>query len=145
MLYIKQSSGVAPLTLDAQFLAYKQEMESALFFKPGETITIKGVSCGWFTTGGRDLLFPVPVSKSLAKISSGKLTSAKLIVRQNTGYAIGNGDFETINLSTDMPRVNISGNAFKGSLDIGFTFPTSRARVNNDACGVDYYLTIAFS
>ncbi len=108
MLYVKTSSGTQPLTSDAQFQEFKDAMLSKLFYTPGETVRILGNTAGYFTTGGRDLFFHVSVGKSLLNVKSGVMTSARLLVRQSDKYAFGNGDYETVNLNTDKPRVNFA-------------------------------------
>ena len=143
MLYVKTSSVSQPLTSDKDFQSFKADMLSKLFYKPGETVRILGNTAGYFTTGGRDLLFHVSVGKSLLNVTSGVITSARLLVRQSGKYAFGNGDYETVNINTDKPRVSFA--ITDGGLDIGFTFPVSRAITNNDACGVAYDVYVRFS
>lgn len=143
MLYVKTSSVAQPLTSDKYFQTFKNDMLSKLFYKPGETVRIMGNTAGYFTTGGRDLAFHVSVGKSLLNVTSGVITSARLIVRQSGKYAFGNSDYETVNINTDKPRASFA--TTDGGLDIGFTFPVSRAITNNDACGVAYDVYVRFS
>ena len=143
MLYVKTSSVAQPLTSDKYFQTFKNDMLSKLFYKPGETVRIMGNTAGYFTTGGRDLAFHVSVGKSLLNVTSGVITSAGLIVRQSGKYAFGNGGYETVNINTDKPRVSFA--LTDGGLDVGFTFPVSRAITNNDACGVAYDVYVRFS
>lgn len=143
MLYVKTSSVTQPLTSDKHFQTFKNDMISKLFYTPGESVRILGNTAGYFTTGGRDLVFHVTVGKSLLNVNSGVMTLARLIVRQSGKYAFGNGDYETVNLNTDNPRVNFEPT--DGGLDIGFTFPVNRAITNNDACGVAYDIYVKFS
>lgn len=131
------------MTSDKDFQTFKNDMLSKLFYKPGETVRIMGNTTGYFTTGGRDSVFHVSVGKSLLNVKLGVMTSARLIVRQSGKYAFGNGDFETVNLNTDKPRVNFA--TTDSELDLGFTFPVSRAITNNDACGVAYDVYVRFS
>lgn len=144
MLYVKTSSVTQPLTSDKDFQTFKNDMLSKLFYTPGETVRILGNAAGYFTTGGRDLAFHVTVGKSLLNVNSGVMTSARLVVRQSGKYAFGSGGgYETVNLYTDNPRVGFAPT--DGGLDIGFTFPVSRAITNNDACGVAYDIYVQFS
>lgn len=135
--------GAQPLTSDKDFQTFKNDMLSKLFYKPGETVRIMRNTAGYFTTGGRDLIFHITVGKSLLNVNSAIMTSARLIVRQSGKYAFGNGDFETVNLNTDKPGVNFA--TTDGELDLGFTFSVSRAITNNDACGVAYDVYVRFS
>lgn len=146
MLYIKTSSGTSQLTLDKDYESFKTMVNDLMYFKSGDVVSIRGVSCGWFTTNGTSLVFDVPLSKSLEQITKGTILDAQLIVRQDGRYAIGSAvAFETLNLKTHNPRVNLDIGSAKGSVGIGFTFPNSRAVTNNDACGIDYILKIQFS
>lgn len=145
MLYVKTSSGTSQLTLDKDYQSFKTSVESSLYFKPSEILSIRGVSCGWFTTNGTTLLFDVPLRKSLEQITKGTILDAQLKVRQDGKYAIGSATaFETLNLKTDNPRVLIDNGGAKGSVGIGFTFPSTRAVTNNDACGIEYILKLQF-
>ena len=120
------------------------ELNNKLFYKSNDVITVYGTAGGFFTSGGKDLSFSIPVDKSLDNISSAKITSAKLTIRQNDFYCFGSGTgHETVNLNTDNPRANLSKN--NRSLNIGFTFPVKRASVNNDSCGIIYEMNIKFS
>lgn len=143
MLYIKTSSGTSQLTLDKDYESFKTMVSDLMYFKSSDVVSIRGVSCGRFTTNGTSLLFDVPLSKSLEQITEGTILDAQLIVRQDGRYAIGSATaFETLNLKTDNPRVYIGG--AKGSVGIGFTFPNTRAVTNNDTCGIDYILKLQF-
>lgn len=145
MLYIKTSSGTSQLTLDKDYESFKTMVNDLMYFKSSDVVSIRGVSCGWFTTNGRSLWFDVPLSKSLEQITKGTILDAQLIVRQDGRYAIGSDTaFETLDLKTDNSRVSIDKGGAKGSVGIRFTFPNTRAVTNNDACGVDYALKLQF-
>lgn len=145
MLYIKTSSGTSQLTLDKDYESFKTMVNDLMYFKSGDVVSLRGVSCGWFTTSGTTLVFDIPLSKSLEQITKGTILAAQLVVRQDGRYAIGSATaYETLNLKTDNPRVDIDIGGAKGSVGIGFTFLDTRAVTNNDACGVDYVLKLQF-
>lgn len=117
-------------------------LNSKLFFKSGDSVYLSGRIGGYFTTDGKDLFFSIPTAKNLEYIKTVKIEEARLAVRQNNSYCVGSASgYETLDMDTNNLRAYVSKNS--GCIDIWFTFPKARASLNNDACGVDYKITVS--
>ena len=59
------------------------QLNSDLYYKPGDTETLAWWGGGTVTTAARDLFFSIPVSKKMTKISKITATIIHLDIRQN--------------------------------------------------------------
>ena len=112
------------------FSSLSGEVEK-MYYKPGDSITMGGYhTAGFVTKSLKSVLFVIPLSKPVKNSSVITLNNAKLVLRQNGGYANPNstaGDFP------DSIQVNLVN---EGTIRIVANFNVALAGTNNDAIGV---------
>lgn len=100
-------------------------------------IFLTGYAGGFWTGGGKNLCFSLPVAYNLSNIKKVIPTKISLTSRQAGSYCYGGADgHEAVNLKTDI--VKIDSIKDMSQLNFSITFPTVRAKTNNDATGVSY-------
>ena len=105
-------------------------------YNPGDSASIKNLlACGCVTTGNKDLLFYIPVSKRLSNVSSAKIVGAKGSIRQNGTYLMGgtSGDHTfgqnqwTVSIMPDLQ-----------ALACRYTFSGTLDGTNNDSMTIEF-------
>ena len=105
-------------------------------YNPGDSASIKNLlACGCVTTGNKDLLFCIPVSKRLSNVSSVKIVGAKGSIRQNGTYLMGgtSGDHTfgqnqwTVSIMPDLQ-----------ALACRYTFSGTLDGTNNDSMTIEF-------
>lgn len=124
---------------------YKEN--SNLFYNSGDTITInESTHGGYLTTNGTDILFSIPLPKSIGSdVKKVTITSGKLVVRQNGNYIFGDANWST---ACDIGQLNVSITISHSQL-ISLRCKKSGGYtdgINNDAVGVNVAIAkITFS
>ena len=100
-------------------------------------IFLTGYAGGFWTGGGKNLCFSLPVAYNLSNIKKVIPTKISLTSRQAGSYCYGSADgHEAVNLKTDIVKIDPIKDM--SQLNFSITFPTVRAKTNNDATGVSY-------
>lgn len=100
-------------------------------------IFLTGYAGGLWTGGGKNLCFSLPVAYNLSNIKKVIPTKITLTSRQAGSYCYGGADdHEEVDLKTDIVKIDPIKDM--SQLNFSITFPTVRAKTNNDATGVSY-------
>lgn len=118
----------------------KKELESlnGKIDPPSDSdIFLTGYAGGLWTGGGKNLCFSLPVAYNLSNIKKVIPTKITLTSRQAGSYCYGGADdHEEVDLKTDIVKIDPIKDM--SQLNFSITFPTVRAKTNNDATGVSY-------
>ena len=105
-------------------------------YNPGDSASIKNfLACGCVTTGNKDLLFYIPVSKRLSNVSSAKIVGAKGSIRQNGAYLMG-GTSEDHTFGKNQWTVSIMPDL--QALACRYTFSGTLDGTNNDSMTIEF-------
>ena len=105
-------------------------------YNPGDSASIKNLlACGCVTTGNKDLLFYIPVSKRLSNVSSVKIVGAKGSIRQNGTYLMG-GTSEDHTFGQNQWTVSIMPDL--QALACRYTFSGTLDGTNNDSMTIEF-------
>lgn len=117
------------------------ELNSKLIAPTNRDVFLTGYTAGFWTSGGKNICFSVPVGFNLFEINSVKAVEIRLTIRQNNGYCYGSASgHETVNLSTDSTTIKIVKDM--SQINFSITFPSVRAKINNDAAGISYSISL---
>lgn len=104
-------------------------------------IFLTGYAGGLWTGGGKNLCFSLPVAYNLSNIKKVIPTKITLTSRQAGSYCYGGADdHEEVDLKTDIVKIDPIKDM--SQLNFSITFPTVRAKTNNDATGVSYSIIL---
>lgn len=120
------------------------ELNSKLFYKPGDKIYVNHYTTGTWTNSGKQLVFSMPCGKILSDDISGfDFESLDLMVRQKGEYCIGTGD-TLVSAMSGINKFRKYVRKSSGTLDVSITFGTAYAKENNATCGIVYASNIVF-
>ena len=113
------------------------------YYTKGDSVSVKIYRAGYITTGGKELMFFIPLSRPIVGASAVAVSSVDgLTVRQNGDYC-----FSKVISSSPIKPSSYSANIVGGGcgINIKATFTDTTNVKNNDSCGVYASIKITFS
>ena len=127
-------------TAKTNTVAAINELESALNYKSGDSLTFTDmVQAGFLTTGKTQAIFSITMPKSMANVSV-SVTGFVAQIRNNNNYILGTGSAKAAPSSVNVTKVS----DYHLKFVVNLASATTNA-VNNDACGFAFNCTISFS
>ena len=110
------------------------DLQSDLYYKPGDTETLTWWGGGTITTAAHDIYFSVPVSKKMSKITKITAEIKGIDMRQNNVYIVRDKQYtcEIAKASDIIARFRLA-------------FEEAISDTNNDAVAVYIYVTLTFT
>lgn len=115
-------------------------VEDALFFKSGDTLSFTDmVEAGFLTTGKTQAIFTIVLPKSMENVSV-SITGFVAQIRNNNNYILGTGTTKVAPSSLNVSK----SSEYHLKITCNLASATSGA-TNNDACGIAFDCTINFN
>ena len=122
------------------------ELLSQLYFKPGDTATVRFWTAGTITNNATSIHFSIPFDRPLIGVSNIVLSNVKAQIRQNDNYLLGSketGAWDEPD-SAHCALVNTQGQPnYPVVCTIGFNATPANA-INNDAVGIAFEAMLTF-
>lgn len=141
-------------SVDTSFKTSLQEMHRALFYKPGEQVTLEYYGAGYLLNSGKVLRFQIPLSKATSFVEDCTISinTLKLVVRaenNSTGtLTIYNNGSKTSGYTVTSPIVEsegFTGSKYKNGLSFDVTKTSSFIQSGATVTGAGLWVGVIFT